>query len=260
MRAYYIKRYCLADYLRGFFVSKAAEKEMLSCKKIKHTPSKKPANNRIGSKARDTGAFDGAFFPVRRFFRIPAFLPFLDLEVKNVVITIAAFIFGPLSGAAISVCVALVEMFTISTTGWLGFIMNAIASLCFVCPAAFFTKKAHHVGRRAGACYWLPAYDRRDAFVELPDYAFYMNVSREAIAALLLPAFLPFNLVKTGLNTALILLLYKPVVLGLRKANLIPQNPSGDKPRSKVSIGILIAAGLLLATCVLVVLVVNGTL
>lgn len=89
---------------------------------------------------------------------------------------------------------------------------------------------------------------------------FYMNVSREAIAALLLPAFLPFNLVKTGLNTALILLLYKPVVLGLRKANLIPQNPSGDKPRSKVSIGILIAAGLLLATCVLVVLVVNGTL
>lgn len=76
------------------------------------------------------------------FFRIPAFLPFLDLEVKNVVITIAAFIFGPLSGAAISVCVALVEMFTISTTGWLGFIMNAIASLCFVCPAAFFYKKS----------------------------------------------------------------------------------------------------------------------
>ena len=29
----------------------AAEKEMLSGKKIKHTPSKKPANNRIGSKS-----------------------------------------------------------------------------------------------------------------------------------------------------------------------------------------------------------------
>lgn len=195
------------------------------------------------------------------FFRIPAFLPFLDLEIKNVILTIAAFIFGPLSGAAMSVGVALIEMFTISTTGWLGFIMNAIASLCFVCPAAFFYKKKHTMsgavtGLITGSLLMTCAMLLWNYLIT----PFYMNVTREAIAALLLPAFLPFNLVKTGLNTALILLLYKPVVLALRKANLIPKSPTNDKPRSKVSIGILIAAALLLATCVMVVLVVNGTL
>lgn len=195
------------------------------------------------------------------FFRIPAFLPFLDLEMKNVIITIAAFIFGPLPGAAISVCVALLEMFTISTTGWLGFIMNALASLCFVCPAAYFYKKKHTMlgavlGLIAGSLLMTGAMLLWNYLIT----PFYMNVTREAVAALLLPAFLPFNLLKAGLNTALILLLYKPVVIGLRKANLIPKSPTGDKPRSKVSIGILIAAGLLLVTCVMVLLVVNGTL
>ena len=176
------------------------------------------------------------------FFRIPAFLPFLDLEMKNVVITIAAFIFGPLPGAAISVSVALLEMFTISTTGWLGFIMNALASLCFVCPAAYFYKKKHTMlgavlGLIAGSLLMTGAMLLWNYLIT----PFYMNVTREAVAAL-------------------ILLLYKPVVTGLRKANLIPKSPTGDKPRSKVSIGILIAAGLLLVTCVMVLLVVNGTL
>ena len=108
------------------------------------------------------------------------------MEVKNVVITIAAFIFGPLSGAAISVCVALVEMFTISTTGWLGFIMNAIASLCFVCPAAFFYKKKHTM---SGAVLGLVTGSLlMTGAMLLWNYLitpFYMNVSREAIAALL---------------------------------------------------------------------------
>ena len=40
----------------------------------------------------------------------------------------------------------------------------------------------------------------------------YMGCSREEIAKLLLPVFLPFNLLKGGLNGAITLLLYRPVV------------------------------------------------
>ena len=47
----------------------------------------------------------------------------------------------------------------------------------------------------------------------------YMGYPREAIVKLLLPAFLPFNLIKGGLNAAIAMLLYKPVVTALRHSN-----------------------------------------
>ena len=48
----------------------------------------------------------------------------------------------------------------------------------------------------------------------------YMGMPREDIAALLLPAFLPFNLIKGGLNAAITMLLYKPVFLPLQRRHL----------------------------------------
>ena len=49
----------------------------------------------------------------------------------------------------------------------------------------------------------------------------YMGHPREEIAKLLLTAFLPFNLIKGGLNAGLTMLLYKPVVTVLRRSNVI---------------------------------------
>ena len=69
--------------------------------------------------------------------------------------------------------------------------------------------------------------------------------------------FLPFNLVKGGLNMALILLLYKPVVTALRKARLAPERESvqsGDR----FDAGFLLFSLALLATFVLLVLVLAG--
>ncbi len=45
----------------------------------------------------------------------------------------------------------------------------------------------------------------------------YMGCSREEIVGLLFTAFLPFNLIKGGLNTAFTMLLYKPVITVLRR-------------------------------------------
>ena len=85
----------------------------------------------------------------------------------------------------------------------------------------------------------------------------YMGVSREAVEGLLLPAFLPFNALKAGLNSALVLGLYKPLVTALRKAGLVERH-EGQKGSSKVGI-YLFAAGLLI-TCVLLLLVLQGKL
>lgn len=61
-------------------------------------------------------------------FLIPPVAGFLTLDVKDTIIAIAGFIFGPLSAALVGVVVAAVEMVTISATGPIGLVMNILSS------------------------------------------------------------------------------------------------------------------------------------
>ena len=83
-----------------------------------------------------------------------------------------------------------------------------------------------------------------------------MGVSREEVAKLLLPAFLPFNLIKGGLNAAITMLLYKPVVTVLRRSHLIESQQTAVK--TKINVGVILTALLIIASCVLLLLVLNG--
>ena len=62
---------------------------------------------------------------------IPPVQGFLSLDVKDAVITIAAFTYGPVSAVCISFISALIELLTFSTTGWYGFVMNFVSSAVF---------------------------------------------------------------------------------------------------------------------------------
>ena len=68
---------------------------------------------------------------------------------------------------------------------------------------------------------------------------------------MLVPVFLPFNLIKTSLNTAATLLLYRPRVNALRRARLLPASEA--KTGGKINLGVMLAA-LLLGTLVLIIL------
>ncbi len=86
----------------------------------------------------------------------------------------------------------------------------------------------------------------------------YQGVPRSVVAGMLMPVFLPFNLVKGALNAGITLLLYKPVVQSLRKAKLVPGgkgNGTGDK---KTSIYVTVIALFVIATSVLVILAMSG--
>ncbi len=82
-----------------------------------------------------------------------------------------------------------------------------------------------------------------------------MGYPREAVAELLVPAFLPFNLLKAGLNAGFTFLLYKPITTSLRKAGYIsdPQNMQSRKP-----IGLWLFSGVIIITCILLILSFNG--
>jgi hypothetical protein len=93
----------------------------------------------------------------------------------------------------------------------------------------------------------------------------YMGYPREAVAAMLVPVFLPFNLIKGGINAALVLLIYKPVVMTLRKAGLAPKSTGSGAAGAnspvtakKLGASVMLAAALLLATCIVFALVLAG--
>ena len=189
--------------------------------------------------------------------RIPVVL-FLSYEPKDVVITIASFLFGPVSGLVVSLVVSLVEMVTISTTGPIGALMNFLSTCGFACVAGAIYKKIHTqrgalLGLLAGSVSMI-------AIMLLWNWMItplYMGVPRSAIEAMLLPTFLPFNALKAGLNSAITLFLYKPLVTALRKARLLD---SAAPKKAPAKPGIYLLAGLLLATCILFLLVLRGIL
>ena len=181
---------------------------------------------------------------------LPQVSGFLQLDVKDTVICIGGFVFGPLAAAIISIVVAVVEMFTVSDTGPIGCIMNVLATVSFCCTASFVYKKMH---TKRGAVVGLSlAVVVLTAVMVLWNYLItplYMTgFSRSDIADMLVPIFLPFNLVKGGLNMALILVLYKPVVTALRKAHLVPESQTIPQGGSKVNAGFVLFSLALLAT------------
>lgn len=189
--------------------------------------------------------------------RIPVVL-FLKYEPKDAIITIGGFLMGPGAVLITSGVVSLIEMFSISDTGIIGCIMNFLSTCSFACVAALVYKKNHTIrgaiaGLAVGTLFMT-------VVMLLWNYLItplYMGLPREDVAAMLVPAFLPFNLIKAGLNSSITLLLYKPLVTGLRKAGLITAPSTSTAPAGKKPF-VLIFAGLLLTTCVLFVLVLRG--
>ena len=190
--------------------------------------------------------------------RIPV-VAFLKYEPKDVIITIAGFIFGPLAAFLISLVVSLVEMVTVSDTGWIGALMNLISTCAFACTAAIIYKKIHTI--RGAVIGLLSGVLVMIAVMMLWNYLItpiYMTMPREEVAKLLPTVFLPFNALKGGLNAAITMLLYKPVVLTLRRANLIPASTGSGQEKHKVNVGLLVFAAAVLVTCIIFVLVLSG--
>ena len=191
---------------------------------------------------------------------VPAVQGILSYDPKDVVVVIGGFIFGPLTAVAISVIVSFVEMLTVSSTGPVGFIMNVVSTCSFAVPAALIYKKARSMKGAVGSltvgvavmaammCLW--------NYIVTP---LYQGVPREVVAAMLPTLFLPFNLVKGAINAGLTLLLYKPVVTALRKANLVDAS-TGSGGKGKASVGMLILGAALVVTGALVILVMLGIL
>ena len=198
-----------------------------------------------------------AAYVVMAIGRIPVVL-FLSYDPKDIIIAIGGFLYGPLSAMGISAVVSLLEMVTVSGTGFIGCIMNILSTCSFVCVASYlYRKKRTPMGAFMGllvGCLVMTGVMLLWNYLITP---LYMGYPRDAVAALLLPAFLPFNLLKGGLNAAGTFLLYRPLSGALQKSGLVPREESTNKGHF---VGIALVAALLLATCILLVLAMQGVI
>ena len=197
---------------------------------------------------------------------IPPVAGFLSLDAKDAVISIAAFIFGPVSGVIIAFLAAFIEFLTFSTTGWYGFVMNFASSAVFSLTAASIYKiKRTQGGAIAGLLsavatttgvmlllnnFVTPIY--LVEFMGMPE-----TVATNTVIELLPTVLFPFNLSKALLNTALTIFLYKPIIRALRASGLVAKAKGGEAfgfTRSTLLMISVAALTLIVAVTVLIII------
>ena len=155
--------------------------------------------------------------------RIPTwFAPFLKYEPKDVIIVITGFMLGTAAAAVTSLVSALIELVSISDTGIIGFIMNVLSSAGFAVTAAVIYKRVHSFkGAIIGLISGIIVMTVLMLIWNYMITPMYMDKPRSEVAGMLIPIFLPFNLMKGAVNSVITLLIYKPITRALRKGNLL---------------------------------------
>ncbi len=153
--------------------------------------------------------------------RIPM-VSFLKYEPKDVIITLCALICGTVPTIMVSIVVSFIEMVTISDNGPIGLLMNVLATLSFSLPVAILYKKKKSLNR---AVLGLLIGTVVMTFVMiLWNYLItpmYLGVPRNVVVDMLIPVFLPFNILKGIINATLVFFFYKPLISALRQSKLI---------------------------------------
>ena len=141
--------------------------------------------NRWGTRQLVTMALLCAASALLMFLQIPIIpgVTFLSYDPSLVPAMVAGLMFGPGSGVAVGVVAIAIRALT--TGEWVGALMNVVATVSFILPAAWAAR------RTIGVWFWYG--------------------SPDAIVPLILPAILPFNIVKTVLNAVLSVVVFRAV-------------------------------------------------
>ena len=195
---------------------------------------------------------------------IPPVQGFLSFDVKDSVIAISSFVYGPIAAVLISFIAAFVEFISFSTTGWYGFVMNFASSAVFSLTASLIYKKLRSLNgalisflsavvATAGVMLLLNKFVTP---IYLYDYIKIMpeNAAREYVSSILPTVLLPFNFAKALFNSAVAMLLYKPVVSLLRRLKIAEGGTKVAFNRSSVIIISVGGAALITALVILLII------
>lgn len=152
------------------------------------------------------------------FVKVPLFANYLIYEPGDVPILIIGFMFGPALGVAASFIVAVMMALLTGLGGPFGAFMHFLATGTMVGVAG----SVYYFRKTKGGAVWGMLFGGLAMAVTMAvanvllDPIFY-GLSREAVTKLLMPAIVPFNLTKAGINSAVTFVLYKRTAAFLRR-------------------------------------------
>lgn len=153
------------------------------------------------------------------YFRVPIIpsAAFLEYETADVPILIGSFMFGPLAGVILSVMVSAIQAMTLSAqSGPIGFVMHVFATGAFAAVSGAIYKrnksfKGTVIALVFGSLVMITIMVPLN-LIFTPMY----GIPIDAVKAMILPAIIPFNAVKAGLNSILTLLIFRQIAKYLK--------------------------------------------
>lgn len=162
-------------------------------------------------------ALSYVFILLIRFPIFPA-TPYLVYDAGDIPLLIGAFMFGPLAGFIMTVIVSGLQALFLSGDGLVGFAMHVIASGVLVATAGVIYRKFH---TRKGAAAGLICGTAAMALAMIPaNLLFTVNVYGVPYETVwqTMPFTVGFNLLKAGINSVVVFIIYKPLSRFMRRA------------------------------------------
>jgi len=146
------------------------------------------------------------------FSIIPA-ASFLEYDPADIPILIGTFLFGPWAGLMLTVVVATIQGLTVSAaSGFIGILMHIFATGIMAVLAGLIyqrhkTLRGAIIALLAGALAMIVSM----LIWNIIFTPIFMGVDRSVVMGMLVPAILPFNAIKAGINCVVTFLVYKPL-------------------------------------------------
>ncbi len=158
------------------------------------------------------GAISIVLVAAVHFPLIPA-AAFLEYDPADIPILICGFAYGPMAGLLLTVVVSFIQGMTVSAqSGIIGIIMHIFATgICVLVAGTLYqrnkTKKRAVLALVCGAV-------AQTVMMVLMNMIFtplFMGAPLEVVMSMMVPAIIPFNALKAGINCAITFFLYKSI-------------------------------------------------
>jgi riboflavin transporter FmnP len=188
-------------------------------------------------------------------------IAFLTIDIKDAVLTVGAFIYGPMAAFPMCIVTALISsLITGFETGIFGLMMDFFSSIIFAFTAALIYKYRRTMkGAITGLFVAVVIYTVAMVPLNLMITPLYTGQPVSAVAGLLKPLLVPFNFAKSVLNAAVVLFIYKPIITALRSAKFVREG-SSDTKIGKTTFVVLTVAIITLAVAIAVFVLTDNAL
>ena len=154
------------------------------------------------------------------FVRIPLIpaATFLVYDMADVPILLGTLMLGIVPGLLILLVVSLIQAFLLSTDGWVGLLMHLVATGTLVVVVGLFHYQRHTwtktiIGMVCGTLAMTAVMTAMNILIT----PWYQGYPLKVVIDLLIPVFIPFNLLKGGINSLLTVLLLRALTPIMKK-------------------------------------------